>query len=163
MSCNPSIGGVGKGTLVREIDAMGGLMGKVADRSGINFKVLNASKGAAVQGPRAQMDRDIYKENMQKALFDSRYSDRNDRDNLALYEGNVHDLIIEQDGTCGGIVMSDGTELRASAVVLTAGTFLGGEVFIGDSERFSAGRFMRHSDKDKDDKIKIEPASQALS
>ena len=84
-------------------------MGKVADRSGINFKVLNASKGAAVQGPRAQMDRDIYKENMQKALFDSKYSDRNEIDNLALYEGNVNDLIVEKDGTCGGIVMSNGT------------------------------------------------------
>ena len=85
---------------------------------------------------------------MQKALFDSKYSDRNEIDNLALYEGNVNDLIVEKDGTCGGIVMSNGTQLRSSAVVLTAGTFLGGEVFIGDSEKFSAGRFMRHSDKD---------------
>ena len=98
MSCNPSIGGVGKGTLVCEIDAMGGLMGKVADMSGINFKVLNAKKGAAVQGPRAQMDRDLYKVNMQRLLFD----DSEIKPFLSLVEGSVYDLLVE-DGVCVGI------------------------------------------------------------
>ena len=121
MSCNPSIGGVGKGTLVREIDAMGGLMGKVADQSGIHFKVLNSSKGAAVQGPRAQMDRDIYKRNMQKALLEGKSHELA----LTLVEGSVHDLIVE-DGVCVGISLKDGTKLRSKSVVITTGTFLGG-------------------------------------
>ena len=126
MSCNPSIGGIGKGTLVREIDALGGLMGRVADKSGINFKVLNVRKGAAVQGPRAQMDRDLYKTNMQQELFSSEYSDK-----LSLYEGNVHDLIIDSEGKCTGISMENGTELKAKSVVLTTGTFLGAQCYIG--------------------------------
>jgi len=158
MSCNPSIGGVGKGTLIREIDAMGGLIGRVADMSGIQFKVLNSSKGAAVQGPRAQMDRDNYKKNMQKMLFE----DVDKR--LELYQGSVHDLIVEG-GECVGIVMEDGVELRAKSVVITTGTFLGGMVHIGKEKR-EAGRYMRHTDKEDDKdggEQKVEPASNALS
>ena len=147
MSCNPSIGGVGKGTLVREVDALGGLMGRVADLSGINFKVLNSSKGAAVQGPRAQMDRDIYKANMQKELLESEYTDRDGPDTLSLYEGNVHDLLIDSAGKCIGVSMENGTELRAKSVVLTTGTFLGAQIYIGASEVIRAGRFMRHTDR----------------
>ena len=158
MSCNPSIGGIGKGTLVREIDALGGLMGRVADKSGINFKVLNQSKGAAVQGPRAQMDRDIYKATMQKELFKSDQSKK-----LTLYEGNVHDLIIDSEGKCTGISMEDGTNLTAKSVVLTTGTFLAAKCYIGQSEVVKAGRFMRHTDKTKTNELKVEPASSALA
>jgi tRNA uridine 5-carboxymethylaminomethyl modification enzyme len=86
MSCNPSIGGVGKGTLVREIDALGGLIGRMADKSGIHFKNLNSSKGAAVWGPRAQMDRDIYKRNMQSTILNT--------PNLEVLEMSVADLIV---------------------------------------------------------------------
>lgn len=93
MSCNPSIGGVGRGTLIREIDAMGGLIGKLADISGIQFKVLNKSKGPAVYGPRAQIDRDLYAKNMQHAIKTSLPS------KLQVYLGSVQDLIIEE-GRC---------------------------------------------------------------
>jgi len=93
MSCNPSIGGVGRGTLIREIDAMGGLIGKLADISGIQFKVLNKSKGPAVYGPRAQIDRDLYAKNMQHAIKTSLPS------KLQVHLGSVQDLIIE-DGRC---------------------------------------------------------------
>ena len=122
MSCNPSIGGIGKGTLVREIDALGGLMGRIADRSGIQFKVLNLSKGAAVWGPRAQMDRDYYKANMLAAIKAT--------PNLHIHQGSVNDLIVE-DGRCKGVVMADGERLLADSVVLTTGTFLGGRCHIG--------------------------------
>jgi tRNA uridine 5-carboxymethylaminomethyl modification enzyme len=94
MSCNPSIGGVGKGTLVKEIDAMGGLIGKMADKSSIHMKNLNSSKGAAVWGPRGQMDRDFYKNNMQNEILNT--------PNLEVVEESVADLIIE-DGQCQGV------------------------------------------------------------
>ena len=150
MSCNPSIGGVGKGTLVREIDALGGLIGRIADKSGIHFKNLNSSKGAAVWGPRAQIDRDAYKQNMQEAIIsDSR---------LNVVEGSVQDLMVEK-GECVGVTMQDGTQLRAKSVVLTTGTFLGGVCWIGD-EAIPAGRFMRQK-QGRD--TEVEPASNFLS
>jgi tRNA uridine 5-carboxymethylaminomethyl modification enzyme len=139
-SCNPSIGGIGKGTLVREIDALGGLMGRVADRSGIQFKVLNSSKGTAVHGPRGQMDRDIYKANMLEALTGAEGRDET-KGRLDLYQGSVHDLIVEN-GRCVGVQMQDGAKLKSKSVVLTTGTFLGATCHIGQ-EVFPAGRFMR--------------------
>lgn len=145
-SCNPSIGGIGKGTLVREIDALGGLMGRVADKSGISFKVLNSSKGAAVHGPRGQMDRDIYKKNMVEALFGAEAKEET-KNRLELYQGSVHDLIV-QDGSCVGVEMQDGTKLRAKSVVLTTGTFLGAKCHIGQ-EIFPAGRFMRQTKEEE--------------
>lgn len=123
MSCNPAIGGLGKGHLVREIDAMDGLMGRVADRAGIQFRLLNRRKGPAVQGPRAQADRKIYKETMLGSLETT--------PNLKLMEGEVADLI-ESAGQISGVVLADGTEIRAHAVVLTTGTFLNGVIHIGD-------------------------------
>jgi len=126
MSCNPAIGGLGKGHLVREIDALGGLMGDVADRAGIQFRLLNRRKGPAVQGPRAQTDRAVYKAVMQAAIGQSR--------NLEVIAAEVADLVIES-GTIGGVVLQDGTVLGARTVVLTTGTFLHGVIHIGDEQR----------------------------
>src|SRR6478735_7445439 len=109
MSCNPAIGGLGKGHLVREIDALDGLMGKVADAAGIQFRVLNRSKGPAVQGPRAQADRKLYRQAMQAAIRAT--------PNLEVIEAAVDDLIVEQ-GNVAGIVTADGRSIRAGAVVL---------------------------------------------
>ncbi|ETV88438.1 tRNA uridine 5-carboxymethylaminomethyl modification enzyme GidA, variant 1 [Aphanomyces astaci] len=137
MSCNPSIGGVGKGTLVREIDALDGLMGRVADAAGIQFRMLNASKGPAVRGPRAQMDRDIYRHNMQVAL--------RAQENLVLVESGAEDILLCPDtGRVTGVVTSDGKTIHTSAVVITTGTFLRGRIFIGDKS-FPAGRTLRES------------------
>lgn len=128
MSCNPSIGGVGRGTLIREIDAMGGVVGRCADLSGIQFKVLNKSKGPAVYGPRAQIDRDLYAANMQKIITKQ-------TPNLNVHLGSVHDLILETDESgrtvCKGIVLENGDKIRAKNVILTTGTFLGGRCYIG--------------------------------
>ena len=129
MSCNPAIGGLGKGHLVREIDALDGLMGKVADAAGIQFRVLNRSKGPAVQGPRAQADRKLYREAMQAAIRAT--------PNLEVIEAAVEDLIVDQ-GTVAGIVTADGC-IRAGAVVLTTGTFLNGLIHIGE-RKIPAGR-----------------------
>ncbi len=131
MSCNPAIGGLAKGHLVREIDALDGIMGRAIDRAGIQFRVLNRSKGAAVRGPRAQADRGLYKAAIQELL--------EEQPGLALKEGAVEDLILEPGGCVGGVVLSSGLELRAGAVVLTTGTFLGGLIHIGE-ERVPAGR-----------------------
>ena len=132
MSCNPAIGGLGKGHLVREIDALGGIMALAADRGGIQFRVLNRSKGPAVRGPRAQADRKLYREAVQALLADE--------PNLTLVDGLVDDLILEDDqGRVKGVRLSDGRELSASAVVLTTGTFLNGLVHIGPVT-FPAGR-----------------------
>lgn len=131
MSCNPAIGGLGKGHLVREIDALDGLMGRVIDQSGIQFRVLNASKGAAVRGPRAQADRKLYRQAMQDILADY--------PNLTLVQGAADDLVIGADGTVQGIKSLEGNTYSCGAVVLTTGTFLRGMIFRGD-ERIAAGR-----------------------
>jgi tRNA uridine 5-carboxymethylaminomethyl modification enzyme len=130
MSCNPAIGGLGKGHLVREIDALDGLTGRVADRGGIQFRVLNRRKGPAVRGPRAQADRKLYAAAMQQAI--RAYP------NIAVVEGEADDLAIEH-GRVSGVRLADGRAFRAGAVVLTTGTFLRGIIHIGE-ERTPAGR-----------------------
>lgn len=130
MSCNPAIGGLGKGHLVREVDALDGVMGRVIDQSGIQFRMLNRSKGPAVRGPRAQADRKLYREAMQKELASI--------DNLDIAEMAVEDLIVSR-GTVAGIIAGDGTEISAATVVLTTGTFLKGMIHIGE-RRIPAGR-----------------------
>ena len=122
MSCNPAIGGLGKGHMVREIDALSGLMGRVIDKGGIQFRMLNASKGPAVRGPRAQADRELYKKYMLEAL--------QNQENLTLIEASVEGLIIEKDKV-GGVILADGSQVRAQSVVLTTGTFLNGVMFTG--------------------------------
>lgn len=122
MSCNPAIGGLGKGHLVREVDALDGLMAKVIDKAGIQFRMLNSSKGPAVQGPRAQADRELYKKEMLKTL--------KQQSNLSIIEGAVEGLII-QDNKIKGVRLADNTEYWAKSVVLTVGTFLNGIMFTG--------------------------------
>ncbi|TMW61309.1 hypothetical protein Poli38472_013772 [Pythium oligandrum] len=136
MSCNPSIGGVGKGTLVREVDALDGLMGKVADQAGIQFRMLNSAKGPAVRGPRAQMDRDIYQHTMQQTLRGI--------PNLTLEEEGVEDVLLcPIQNHIEGIVTASGRTVRCSKVVITTGTFLRGMIYLGRDIRFPAGRHMR--------------------
>ena len=132
MSCNPAIGGLGKGHLVREIDALDGIMARAADSGGIQFRVLNRSKGPAVRGPRAQADRKLYRLAVQRLLKET--------SGLAFIEGMVDDLMLDQDRkNVTGIILQDGRRLKAGAVVLTTGTFLNGLVHIGPV-RFAAGR-----------------------
>ena len=123
MSCNPAIGGLGKGHLVREVDALDGLMGRAADAAGIQFRLLNRSKGPAVQGPRAQADRRLYRRAMQEAIAATA--------GLSIVEGGVEDLIV-RDGRVAGVVLADGRALPAGAVVLTTGTFLNGLIHMGE-------------------------------
>lgn len=130
MSCNPAIGGLGKGHLVREIDAMDGIMGRLADVSGIQFRLLNRSKGAAVRGPRSQIDRRLYREAMQTELAQT--------PNLVLMAGTAEGLLLDGNRVAG-VTTGDGLELRAASVVLTTGTFLNGVIHRGD-ERTPAGR-----------------------
>jgi tRNA uridine 5-carboxymethylaminomethyl modification enzyme len=130
MSCNPAIGGLGKGHLVREIDALDGLMGRVADRGGIQFRVLNRRKGPAVRGPRAQADRRLYAAAMQAAIRAT--------PNLAVIEGEAEDLILSS-GKVAGLRLTDGRCVLAAAAVLTTGTFLRGLIHIGD-QTIPAGR-----------------------
>ena len=130
MSCNPAIGGLGKGHLVREVDALDGVMGRVADASGIQFRLLNRSKGPAVRGPRTQSDRKLYREAMQAALAA--------QDHLAIVEAAAEDLMVEQD-RCVGVIDGAGRAYRAGGVVLTTGTFLKGVIHRG-AERIPAGR-----------------------
>ena len=130
MSCNPAIGGLGKGHLVREIDALDGLMAKAIDLSGIQFRMLNRSRGPAVHGPRSQADRKLYKASV-KLLLDSQV-------NLSIIEGTIKDIKVE-DGKINGVILEDNTVYKAKSVVLTTGTFLGGIIHIGN-ERIAAGR-----------------------
>lgn len=126
MSCNPAIGGLGKGHLVREIDALDGVMGRVADYAAIQYRLLNRRKGPAVQGPRAQADRRLYREAMQREI--------QARVGLSVVEGEVVDLLMK-DGRVGGVVLADGTALHGRTVVLTAGTFLRGVIHIGNKSQ----------------------------
>jgi tRNA uridine 5-carboxymethylaminomethyl modification enzyme len=131
MSCNPAIGGLGKGHLVREIDALDGLMGRAIDRAGIQFQILNRSKGPAVRGPRAQADRKLYRQAMADLLAET--------SGLEILAAPVEDLAIDGTGRCAGILTADGTTLAAGAVVLTTGTFLRGVIHIGERQ-IPAGR-----------------------
>ena len=130
MSCNPAIGGIGKGHLVKEIDALGGAMAKAIDRAGIQFRILNASKGPAVRATRAQADRVLYKQAIREILENT--------PNLTLFQQAVDDLIVENEQVTG-VVTQMGLKFRAEAVVLTVGTFLGGLIHIGESN-FAGGR-----------------------
>ena len=131
MSCNPAIGGLGKGHLVREVDALDGLMGRVADAAGIQFRVLNRAKGPAVRGPRAQADRKLYRQAMQAALAAV--------DGLDIVAGEVVDLLVGDNGAVGGVLLADGRTLASAGVVLTTGTFLDGLIHCGTEQR-PAGR-----------------------
>src|SRR3984885_712567 len=130
MSCNPAIGGLGKGHLVREIDALDGLMARAIDRGGIQFRMLNRSKGPAVRGPRAQADRKLYRQAVQALLAQQA--------GLEIVVGGVVDLIMEGDAVAG-VVLGDGRLLKAGAVVLTTGTFLNGLIHTGET-KIPAGR-----------------------
>ncbi|MGE8582210.1 MAG: tRNA uridine-5-carboxymethylaminomethyl(34) synthesis enzyme MnmG, partial [Agrobacterium tumefaciens] len=130
MSCNPAIGGLGKGHLVREIDALDGLMGRVADAAGIQFRMLNRKKGPAVRGPRTQADRRLYREAMQREI--------NAIENLSIIEGDAFDIEMADDKVCA-VIMANGSRIPCGAVVLTSGTFLRGLIHIG-SEKIPAGR-----------------------
>ncbi|KAL2426114.1 Mitochondrial translation optimization protein 1 [Exophiala dermatitidis] len=140
-SCNPSFGGIGKGTMLREIDALDGVAGRVIDKAGIQFRILNKSKGPAVWGPRAQIDRDLYKKHMREEMLST--------PNLSILEGKVADIIVSKDGIdpsdkisqgrITGIRLEDGQVIPASQVVITTGTFLGGEIHIG-LEAYPSGR-----------------------
>jgi len=126
MSCNPAIGGLGKGHLVREVDAMDGVMGHVADRAGIQFRLLNRRKGPAVQGPRAQADRKIYRQTMLDLMLA--------QEGLSVIEGEAVDFIMKSDRV-SGVILADGSQITAKSVVLTTGTFLRGAIHIGDVSR----------------------------
>jgi tRNA uridine 5-carboxymethylaminomethyl modification enzyme len=130
MSCNPAIGGLGKGHLVREVDALDGLMGRVADVAGIQFRMLNRRKGPAVRGPRTQADRKLYAAAMQRAITETA--------GLSVIEGEAHELVVS-DRRVTGIVLADGRELSAAAVVITTGTFLRGLIHLGE-RNWPAGR-----------------------
>lgn len=130
MSCNPAIGGIAKGHLVREIDALGGLMGRIIDRTGIQFRMLNRSRGPAVQAPRAQADRALYRQQMRRVLEEI--------PNLFLRQGEVIEILIDE-GRVTGVELMDGRRLGTRALLVTTGTFLNGLIHIGD-KRFQAGR-----------------------
>ena len=135
MSCNPAIGGLGKGHLVREIDALDGVMGRVIDRAGIQFRMLNASKGPAVRGPRAQADRKLYRLAMQEILLQT--------PNLTLIEDGAEDLVLGADGAVTGLKTLKGQTYHCGAIVITTGTFLRGLIHRGE-ERIPAGRVGEH-------------------
>ncbi|VDD94379.1 unnamed protein product [Enterobius vermicularis] len=137
MSCNPSFGGIGKGHLVREVDALDGLCGRICDKSAISYRVLNAAAGPAVLGLRAQIDRALYKKNMQEEVFCN-------IPNLTTLEGSVDDLILDEDENgkqcVSGVLLDNGKVIHSKSVVLTCGTFLGGVIFYGTKKDFG-GRF----------------------
>lgn len=140
-SCNPSFGGIGKGTMLREIDALDGVAGRIVDKAGIQFRMLNRSKGPAVWGPRAQIDRALYKRYMREEMLST--------PNLSVLEGKVADINVSQDaldpsdtlskGRITGVRLEDGQIIPTSHVVITTGTFLGGEIHIG-LEAYPSGR-----------------------
>src|SRR3954465_5766346 len=130
MSCNPSVGGIGKGHLVKEIDAMGGAMAIATDEAGIQFRILNSSKGAAVRATRAQADRVLYKQAVRRRL--------ENQPGLALFQQGVDDILVEGQRAVG-VVTQTGVRIRGRCTVLTAGTFLGGLIHVG-LERHSGGR-----------------------
>src|SRR6202048_1870100 len=131
MSCNPAIGGLAKGHLVREIDALDGVMARAIDRAGIQFRILNRSKGAAVRGPRAQADRKLYRRAVVELLAETA--------DLDIVEGAAEDLLLDAGGPVCGLALGDGRRVAAGRVVLTTGTFLNGLIHIGD-EKIAAGR-----------------------
>ena len=130
-SCNPSFGGIGKGTMLREVDALDGLVGRIVDKAGVQFRVLNRRKGPAVWGPRAQIDRALYKKYMREEMVEYK--------NLAIVEGSVADIILGKEGQqekgrhgkITGVKLESGEIIPTSTVVITTGTFLGGEIHIG--------------------------------
>ena len=130
MSCNPAIGGIGKSHLVKEIDALGGVMARAVDNSGIQFRILNSSKGAAVRSTRAQADRSLYRSYIRAAL--------ESQEHLSIFQQPVDDLIVENDEV-RGVITQMGVALKATRVVLTVGTFLAGKIHIG-MENSSGGR-----------------------
>ncbi|XP_053200613.1 protein MTO1 homolog, mitochondrial-like [Panonychus citri] len=134
MSCNPAFGGIGKGHLLREIDALDGICPRICDISGMHYKLLNRRKGPAVWGPRAQIDRELYKKNLQRAIFN--------KPHLSVKAASIEDLIVEPQGdgyTCKGVITSTGERIESSSVIITTGTFLRGMILLG-LERFPAGR-----------------------
>ncbi len=156
MSCNPAIGGVGKGHLVREIDALDGLMGRVADAAGIQFRLLNRRKGPAVRGPRAQADRALYRSAMQNMLRSI--------SNLEIREAAAEDLILK-DKNVVGVITATGEEIFCRSVVLTTGTFLNGLIHIGET-KIAAGRMKPASSSEAVGHEKsegVEPPSLGLS
>lgn len=130
-SCNPSFGGIGKGTMLREVDALDGVVGRIVDKAGVQFRVLNKRKGPAVWGPRAQIDRELYKKYMREELVDYK--------NLAIVQNSVDDIIVQKsgpglDGRHGritGVKLQNGEVIPTNHVIITTGTFLGGEIHIG--------------------------------
>jgi tRNA uridine 5-carboxymethylaminomethyl modification enzyme len=131
MSCNPAIGGIAKGHLVREIDALGGVMGEVTDAVGIQFRLLNTSRGPAVWSPRAQCDKKLYRIRMKEVL--------EQEPNLRILQAEVASFIIEEGSKVNGVRLADGRELRSGAVVVTTGTFLKGMAHVGETT-YSCGR-----------------------
>ncbi|MEO8559887.1 MAG: tRNA uridine-5-carboxymethylaminomethyl(34) synthesis enzyme MnmG, partial [Rhodospirillales bacterium] len=146
MSCNPAIGGLGKGHLVREIDALDGVMGRAIDRAGIQFRLLNASKGPAVRGPRAQADRKLYRQAMQAILAEQK--------GLEIREAAAADLLLDETGAVRAVMTEAGDEIPCGAVVLTTGTFLRGLIHCGEKQ-IPAGRMARDGG--------LDPAAQGLS